>query len=203
MQLSQAGNIVDGKESTHELLRMGTVAIQSAPNSTDIHHSPPSPKPNSWKKIASIAGLGVILFILATVWINRQSSDISLDEELSSPPPAVARHHTEGPNPLEISKPSPENSKLEMAPSDPLPKQRAAGDRSLRKTAFLNCNSWPWSVVFLNGHRLRGNTPLYRIVVPAGKNRLRFENPELGLVKEVEVAVEPGNIKTVAVYLQQ
>lgn len=72
-----------------------------------------------------------------------------------------------------------------------------------RKVAYLNCNSWPWSIVYINGRRMHGNTPLFRVRVTAGKHRVRFVNPELGLSKEVTVTVEPGNTKTVAVSLQQ
>jgi hypothetical protein len=58
-------------------------------------------------------------------------------------------------------------------------------------------------VVYINGRRLRGNTPLFRVRVMAGRHRIRFVNPELGLSKEVTVSVEAGNTKTVAVSLQQ
>ena len=68
---------------------------------------------------------------------------------------------------------------------------------------FLNCNSWPWSQVYINGNRQRGNTPLFQIKVEAGKHRVRFVNPELGLSKEVTVTVDPGDTRTVAVSLQQ
>lgn len=66
----------------------------------------------------------------------------------------------------------------------------------------MNCNSWPWSLVYLDGKRLRGNTPLYQVKVTPGQHLLRFINPELGLSKEVTVAVAAGDIKTVAVKLQ-
>ena len=69
--------------------------------------------------------------------------------------------------------------------------------------AYLNLNSWPWSVVYLNGRRLRGNTPLFRVKVQAGKHQLRFVNPELGMSREVAVAVDAGMVKTVAISLQQ
>jgi hypothetical protein len=72
----------------------------------------------------------------------------------------------------------------------------------VKRAAYLNFNSWPWSVVYLNGHRLPGNTPHFRVKVLAGRHHLRFTNPELGLTKELTVSVSPGNIKTVAVSLR-
>jgi hypothetical protein len=57
-------------------------------------------------------------------------------------------------------------------------------------------------VVYLNGRRLPGNTPHFRVKVPAGKHRLRFTNPELGLSKEVTFSIDAGNTKTVAVSLR-
>jgi hypothetical protein len=48
-----------------------------------------------------------------------------------------------------------------------------------------------------------GNTPFIRVKVTPGRHRVRFENPELGLSREVTVEVEPGDEKTVAVSLQQ
>jgi hypothetical protein len=72
-----------------------------------------------------------------------------------------------------------------------------------RSVALLNCNSWPWSVVYLDGRRLKGNTPLFNVRVPAGRHRLRFVNPELGLSKVVSVSLRAGKTRTVAVTLQR
>ena len=78
-------------------------------------------------------------------------------------------------------------------------KKRAAK----RRAGYLSCNSWPWSVVYLNKKRLPGNTPLSRVRVPEGTHRLRFVNPELGLSKEVPVTIQAGAEKTVAVKLDR
>ena len=72
-----------------------------------------------------------------------------------------------------------------------------------RRAGYLSCNSWPWSVVYLNKKRLPGNTPLSRVRVPEGTHRLRFVNPELGLSKEVPVTIVAGAEKTVAVKLDR
>lgn len=67
---------------------------------------------------------------------------------------------------------------------------------------YLNLNSWPWSVVYVDGRRLEGNTPIYRVRLSAGRHLVKFINPELGLKQEVEVTVEGATTKTVAVSLQ-
>jgi serine/threonine-protein kinase len=72
-----------------------------------------------------------------------------------------------------------------------------------RRAGYLSCNSWPWSVVYLDKRRLPGNTPLSRVRVPEGTHRLRFVNPELGLSKEVSVTIVAGAEKTVAVKLDR
>jgi eukaryotic-like serine/threonine-protein kinase len=72
-----------------------------------------------------------------------------------------------------------------------------------RRAGYLSCNSWPWSVVYLNKKRLPGNTPLSRVRVPEGTHRLKFVNPELGLSKEVPVTITAGAEKTVAVKLDR
>ncbi|MBI5479878.1 MAG: serine/threonine protein kinase [Deltaproteobacteria bacterium] len=72
-----------------------------------------------------------------------------------------------------------------------------------RRAGYLSCNSWPWSVVYLDKRRLPGNTPLSRVRVPEGNHRLRFVNPELGLAKEVPVTIVAGAEKTVAVKLDR
>jgi eukaryotic-like serine/threonine-protein kinase len=72
-----------------------------------------------------------------------------------------------------------------------------------RRAGYLSCNSWPWSVVYLDKRRLPGNTPLSRVRVPEGNHRLRFVNPELGLSKEVPVTILAGAEKTVAVKLDR
>ena len=71
---------------------------------------------------------------------------------------------------------------------------------AVKRFGYLRCNSWPWSVLHIDGRRVRG-TPL-RVQVAAGKHRLKFVNRELGLSKEVTVTVGPGATETVVVTLQ-
>jgi len=57
--------------------------------------------------------------------------------------------------------------------------------------------------VYLNGEKLPDRTPLLNLTVPAGKHKLRFERPDLGLKKELEVEVPAGGARTVAVKLDR
>jgi len=207
-QLARAGVDVDERSSsTSDLLDLGTVAIGTAGSDT------PPPR---WRRpwipwaAAAVLGVGVTAAVVAAVWPSRGSGD----------PPAVVR--PAGPVADEIvdhlSQPSlrravaapaaevvPEAAEAPAAKSPgarPARATRAAKAASSRRQGWLNCNSWPWSEVYLDGHKLRGNTPIYRVKVAAGRHRVKFVNPELGLSKEVTVSVEPDETKTVAISLQ-
>lgn len=67
----------------------------------------------------------------------------------------------------------------------------------------LSLNAWPSAIVYLNGERLAGSTPIFNITVPAGRHTLRFERPEFGMKKEVDVVIPPGGSRTVAVTLDR
>lgn len=70
-------------------------------------------------------------------------------------------------------------------------------------TGTLSLNAWPSAIVYLNGEKLPDRTPLLNLTVPAGKHKLRFERPDLGLKKELEVEVPAGGARTVAVKLDR
>jgi hypothetical protein len=186
-QLSRAGVKVDGKNATtDELLELGTVAIPSATMPTE----------RGRRRWVFGVGVGVVVAALAVagfaLWPSGSGGNVA---QVDATPPRPPR----------VSEPTETPSDRQPAPRPPIPPQtppKKVG-AAPRKVAYLNCNSWPWSVVFVNGKRLRGNTPHYRVPVFAGRHRIRFVNPELGLSKEVSVTVEAGNTKTVAVSLQQ
>ena len=196
-QLARAGVKVDGKTSTAELLELGTVAIASASR---------RPRRRPWFLPAVLSGAGMLLaagVVFAYLFMRPgphspgpdagREPQFSAYEDTDHLAPASLRAGQNGVGPA--SQPVGEGSGSGSAASKDLVRPR--------QPAFLNCNSWPWSLVYVNGRRLRGNTPFFRIKVPAGRHRIRFENPELGLSREVTVQVEPGDEKTVAVSLQQ
>jgi serine/threonine protein kinase len=75
-----------------------------------------------------------------------------------------------------------------------------AGDET-RRLGRLDINSRPWTQVWLDGHRLPGETPFFKVPVPPGKHRLRFYNPELKMELTREVEVEAGGYQKVTVEL--
>ena len=68
---------------------------------------------------------------------------------------------------------------------------------------LLSINAWPRAVVFIDGERQPRSTPITNLPIKPGKHKLRFERPELGLVKEVEVVVPAGGSRTVAIKLDR
>jgi serine/threonine protein kinase len=214
-QLSKAGIDVDDKSaSTDELLQMGTVALDAKP----------APAPGRGRTLAVIvalvvllgAGVGVSLALRGDGGESKQdggASAVALGKLPKFNPtehitPKSLRKPLTVRTPASAPAPTPGTGSGAGTGSATAPHAKK-GSGSRKPTArrqghgYLNCNSWPWSLVYLNGKRLRGNTPLYRVKVSAGRHRLKFVNPELGLRKEVSVTVAPGNIKTVAVSLQQ
>jgi hypothetical protein len=198
-QLSRAGVKVDAANpTTSELLDLGTVVIPGA--------TPPPRK--RWSRALPLLGVGAALVVAGTVAAfiflrpaggGRSRADASGAE----PRTTVDRRQTDHLAPTSVAAEP-------VAARDPEPVEttgpaaRAGGTArpARRPTGTINCNSWPWSVVYLDGRRLGGNTPLFRVKVPAGRHLIRFLNPELRLSREVQVQVEAGEEKTVAVSLQ-
>ncbi|PID38780.1 MAG: hypothetical protein CSB49_03825 [Proteobacteria bacterium] len=221
-QLSRAGvDVKDTNASTDELLQMGTVALDAKP----------APAPGRGRTLAIVIALLVLIGagIGASLALSDDGGETKRDSGASSA--ALNKLPTFNPTehitPKSLRKPIALPSTPASLPVAPKTSGKGLGTtganvgkaatKEAKKTAsaarrpparrqgygYLNCNSWPWSLVFLDGKRLRGNTPLYRVKVSAGRHRIKFVNPELGLRKEVSVTVAPGNIKTVAVSLQQ
>ncbi|MCA9665877.1 MAG: serine/threonine protein kinase [Myxococcales bacterium] len=223
MQLSRAGvEVQDPSASTGELLDMATVAIDTA-GATPDHD--PGRKRNvvPWAIAGSL--LAVVIAFVALFLLDKGKQDGGNDSggvvahKLPPPPKAAPTEHLA---PASLQQHPGEGSALGTsegngegsgegsaasakkgsgaAPSKTRkrPRMRAAPP----KVGYLNCNSWPWSVVYLDGKRLPGNTPIYRVKVTAGKHTIKFVNPELSLSKEVKVTVAPDRVRTVAISLQ-
>jgi serine/threonine protein kinase len=194
-QLSRAGVKVDTNASTSELLELGTVAIPGA------KPPPPPPAVRRGRRILIAAVVGVLLGAAVVVAVRLRPGESARVDEEDEPALAFAA-------PEEIDHLTPSSTKTAPTPpaKTPDPKEVVRVKRKKAAAAgmgFINMNSWPWSVVYLDGRRLPNNTPIFGFKVPAGRHRLRFVNPELGLAKEAEVTVEAGEVKTVAVSLQQ
>jgi hypothetical protein len=195
-QLRGAGHAVDRSAPTAELLELGTVVLGGAQEGA-------TKRPKRVGRGLALLSVLLLLFaggVFAAVrFLPKGEPGAALDagEQLVYTEPEIL----EAP----IGKATPVLPAKEAKPAPPSEAEKTRARAAARRPgspALLNCNSWPWSVVFLNGRRLRGNTPLYRIQVQAGRHQLRFENPELGLSREVFVSVAAGETRTVAVSLQ-
>jgi serine/threonine-protein kinase len=62
----------------------------------------------------------------------------------------------------------------------------------------LRINAEPWANVYWQGKKL-GHTPLPRLLLPVGRQKLRFVNPEFGIEKEMEVEVRADRSTKVVV----
>jgi serine/threonine protein kinase len=62
-------------------------------------------------------------------------------------------------------------------------------------SGFLSLDSVPWANVYVGG-RMLGTTPLDRVPLPAGRQALRLENPELEASTEYVVQIDSGRLVT-------
>jgi hypothetical protein len=91
------------------------------------------------------------------------------------------------------------SSRVASAPRRPAPQQVAvAGGGS---QGVLRVNSRPWSQVFVDG-RMVGNTPQLNIALAPGKHKIKLVNPQLGMSKNFDVAVQAGKATTKIVDLE-
>jgi serine/threonine-protein kinase len=200
-QLSRAGiPVQDRNATTAELLEMGTVAIPgaAAPNEGGTKR-----RPLLWFG-GGVGLVGLAAVLLLSIW-PMGTPETQPAPDSAPPAPRIAERHDHLEPPSMRRQRAELTSEPEPAPSTKKRERPARATKAARAKAsrgYLNCNSWPWSVVYVDGRRLPGNTPLFRVKVAAGRHRIRFVNPELGLSREVSVTVQGGSTKTVAVSLQ-
>ena len=96
-----------------------------------------------------------------------------------------------------------------LAEPEPAPPSRAgAGARARNRpraeaaAARLRVQTRPWSKVFVDG-RMVGNTPLMGVEISAGRHTLTFVNDDFGIRKTVKVDVEPGQVVTQVLTLDE
>lgn len=210
-QLARAGVSVGDVASTERLLAMATVAI--GPIGATAARGVSRPRQRGWRPTGTAwLGLALSAVVAAGLWLGRSSPPQAIVAADLGPIPEPTEHLTpaslrgRGPDeyfvdPSATGTTGPAPLAAAGASSGSTASDRKPSPAPARAAAYLNCNSWPWSVVYVDGRRLRGNTPLYRVKVAAGRRRLRFVNPELGLSKEVTVALAPAQVRTVAVRL--
>jgi serine/threonine protein kinase len=77
------------------------------------------------------------------------------------------------------------------APS-PAPTPATPAIPEIPQIGFLSVNSMPWGVVYVDGTRLKGNTPIVRHRLAAGAHVIKIESPGLQRSRELRVEIQPG-----------
>jgi serine/threonine protein kinase len=83
------------------------------------------------------------------------------------------------------------------------PREEAAPQPSAGGTGTLAIFSRPWAHVWIDGVRQTRTAPMPPFELPAGRHRVRLENPELGLSTERTVDVPAGGSERLSVDLTQ
>ncbi|MCC7381215.1 MAG: serine/threonine protein kinase [Deltaproteobacteria bacterium] len=175
-QLSAAKVEVDPEKSTKELLSMGTVSIPPPPPAGPAVIDPET------RRSRLISGAFLTSLIILAAALAMALGKHFFGEDLT------------GLGPAELG-----GASAAAAAS--------SGDATVNRggsgTGILSLNAWPSAIVYLNGERLPGTTPILNHQVPEGTHKVTFERPELGLKKEIEVMVPAGAERTVAVTLDR
>jgi hypothetical protein len=90
--------------------------------------------------------------------------------------------HRPRPRPAERPKPKPGEEPV-------LPPTESAG------TGFLSLRTTPWTRVYHGAVEL-GDTPLFKVELPAGKVKLRLLNPDKGIDRSLQVTIKKGEVTT-------
>ena len=198
-QMDQQGG--DGsKLTTGEMLEMGTMTIQTGDD------KPPKAK-WIWKLLlvlVGVLGLGLGAWF---GWLAPNGHTAGTDAGLVDAGPAEADGAPvlAGADPPDAGSKSPADAGPPVS-ADPGPAADGGSkpDQAKpppRRWAYLNLNASPWAQVELDGHRLKGETPLFKVRVRAGKHRLRFFNPGLNIEKVKVIRIKPGQTRTISVEL--
>jgi hypothetical protein len=68
---------------------------------------------------------------------------------------------------------------------------------------WLGVNASPWGAVYLDGHKVADETPLYRLPVLAGRHRVTIVNPNQPRPSPArEVTIAPGETRNLTVRWQ-
>jgi serine/threonine-protein kinase len=185
-RLKQENKELDtSKMTTGEILQMGTLSIKS-----DKYPPMKSPRGRRWLLVSLLvvlivgAGVGVWAgWPLIKQWMENGpigAGDAGTPDE--EPPSRDAG----------------------IAVADVAEAKPPAADKPPKILyGYLDLGSQPWAYVEIDGKRLEGETPLFKVRVRAGKRRLRFFNPELKLEKTMTVTVRPNKTQLVNIKLNE
>jgi serine/threonine protein kinase len=106
--------------------------------------------------------------------------------------------------PIKDSKPRLPGAQDQWQPpgKDPQPVRR--GERRTHKSSFgfLNLNSFPWSEIWIDNHKLVQHTPLLQFKLSAGRHHVRLVNRDQRLEKSLSVMIAPGDTTVTVIKLR-
>jgi hypothetical protein len=107
-------------------------------------------------------------------------------------PPAPAPTPTPAATPTPTSAPAAEP----VAPKAHAARKHAAP--SEKGTGYLTVSSIPWGAVLVNGKRMADHTPVYKLPIPSGKQRISIFNPDRNAYSPAkQVTVKAGETQVV------
>lgn len=194
----------------------GTVVLRRLPSPGGVaqwavREPTAPPRAPAWRRRLSAAA-ALAAFALAVTWAvasggarPRTALLVPAPEPTAEPPaPTPIVEPLPDPQPVRPERSEREASAESTPPVRPERRARKARpeskDRRSPSKGTLRLHSEPWAYVWVDGHRKRYETPL-ELQLPAGKHRLRLENPEAGLSRREFVHVRADDVTTVRVEL--
>jgi serine/threonine-protein kinase len=158
------------------------------------------PKRPRWLWIA-VPAVASLVGVLAAVWSMDRNSGPT-----ESPADVVARAaaavpaapvHTSAVAPPADTSPGEEDEQIDLDPVVPGGPARTAPGRRVHhrepaEPGQYSVDSKPYATIFIDG-KSYGDTPLFKISVPAGRHRLRAVRAD-GRVKQLAITIEPGKL---------
>jgi serine/threonine protein kinase len=169
-------------------------------SSTDTVLPPPRSRFRWLHAVAALvllAGAGAALLYL---WPARPPSAVSVvrrpDGTVSAPTPAT--------QPVAAaSRPTPASRPAPPVPDAAPPRRvlRRQGRRPRIRAGFLDLNTEPWTVVFVDG-KSHGQTPIQGLSLAPGVHRVRLVNTKEGISRALKIRIRPGRTLRKVLVLQ-
>jgi hypothetical protein len=145
----------------------------------------------SRQRIAALALLGVAASLGGYLWWSasqRKTSQVIATPQPAPPTPAALPTAPTPPRSRSVKKPQPVRAAA------------AATKSTAMEMGWLSINSDPWGAVYLDGHKVADDVPVYRLPVLAGHHRVTIVNPQHKNTSPArEVMVEAGQTRTLSI----
>ena len=181
-RLASEGHAPDGM-ATSEMLNMATLEIRSS----ERGGSPPPRRrrlPGLLLALVLVAVAGAYLLGRPGLFSGSAAGDAGVTATDAGAAPEPARVG----EPVPVAGDAGPGDGTAGGPADETARY-GAEHRVRQRYGFLDINSRPWSRVWLDGKRVPGETPIFKLRVRAGQHRLRFFNPKLNIEKTRTVKV--------------